>query len=107
MSPRPHNTPDYYRWHPAAPECYLVAQEFSYNIGNALTYLWRAGRKPGNTAVKDLEKAIDHIRFEIERLRARSARPGPAEERFSGPVTGLEHIQGVTAAIEHVEGWAD
>lgn len=81
-----HNNPNYYTWHPAAPECYKVAQEFTYNLGNALTYIWRAGRKPENTAVRDLEKAVDHLRFEIERLRGLdSARNKP----FSAAVDGL------------------
>lgn len=81
-----HNNPRYYTWHPAAPECYKVAQEFTYNLGNALTYIWRAGRKPGNSAVKDLQKAIDHLRFEIERLEA---------EGIEGPLSGLDNCFGV------------
>lgn len=81
----------YYRWHPAAPECYKVAQEFTYNLGNALTYIWRAGRKPENTAVRDLEKAVDHLRFEIERLRGLDAdRNKPYSASFPAHDTGDE-----------------
>lgn len=53
-----------------------VAGEFSYNIGTAMAYLWRAGKKPADQGqtqsekhIEDLQKAIDHIRYEIERIK--------------------------------------
>lgn len=57
-------------------ECKQVVGEFPYNIGTAIAYLWRAGKKqpenPGQSmdekTIEDLNKAIDHIRFEIERI---------------------------------------
>ena len=59
------NYPPHYNWHPKGIECIDVIEEFSYNIGTAIKYLWRAGKKL-NT-VEDLEKAIFYIRREIER----------------------------------------
>lgn len=57
-------------------ECKDVAGEFSYNIGTAMAYLWRAGKKPADQGrtqsekhIEDLQKAIDHIRYEIERIK--------------------------------------
>lgn len=54
-------------------ECKDVVGEFPYNIGTAIAYLWRAGKKPaeGNQTqrektIEDMRKAIDHINFEIE-----------------------------------------
>ena len=47
----------------------------SYNIGTALTYLMRAGKKiyVNNSAidsrVADIKKAINHLNFELDRLR--------------------------------------
>lgn len=68
---KPNNpTPQWYSWHPEAPQCYKITQEFPYNIGNAMTYLWRAGKKPGNHTIQDYQKAIDHISFEIERIQS-------------------------------------
>lgn len=67
----PHNTlliqpgPSYYTWHPVC-ECKDIVQHFPYHIGNAIAYLWRAGKK--GSAQEDLKKAITHIQFEIDRL---------------------------------------
>lgn len=38
-----------------------------FNLGNAVKYISRAGRK--DDAVQDLEKAIQYIQFELEELR--------------------------------------
>ena len=50
-------------------ECITIVSEFNYNMGSAITYLWRAGRKPGSSTIEDLEKAIFHLKNEIERLQ--------------------------------------
>lgn len=39
-----------------------------FNLGNAVKYLSRAGRK--GSAIEDLRKAIQYIRFEIEELES-------------------------------------
>lgn len=36
-----------------------------FNTGNAVKYISRAGRKPGNSRLKDLEKAKQYLEFEI------------------------------------------
>lgn len=47
----------------------------NYNIGTALTYLMRAGKKVyvNNSArdsrVADIKKAINHLNFELDRLK--------------------------------------
>ena len=60
--------PDYYGWHPVA-ECIQISQHFNGNLAQAIQYIWRCGRKPDVSAVKDLEKAISFLRFEIERIK--------------------------------------
>lgn len=45
-----------------------LADDFSHNLGSALVYLWRAGKKPGADVSEDLLKATDHILREYERL---------------------------------------
>ena len=60
--------PDYYGWHPVA-ECIQISQHFNGNLAQAIQYIWRCGRKPGSGAVKDLEKAISFLRFEIDRIK--------------------------------------
>ncbi len=61
--------PHYYNQHPAGIECYRIVQEFSYNCGTAMAYIWRAEYKH-ETPIEDLMKAREHLTFEIERLTA-------------------------------------
>ena len=42
--------------------------ELSYNVGTACTYLMRAGKKEGNPAEQDIQKAINHLHFELDKL---------------------------------------
>lgn len=64
--------PDHYRQHPAGIECKDVIGDMPCFVGMAMKHLWRIGLKPGETEVRDLEKAITYIQFELERLRKRS-----------------------------------
>ena len=62
-------TPSYYLGKYKGIEAFDVCMDFasdSYNIGVAIAYLLRAGKKPNNPMVNDLLKAIDHINKEIE-----------------------------------------
>lgn len=67
--------PAYYEWVKTqiGVEPYRIAELYPYNVGTAIVYLLRAGKKVrGNQSgteayVEDLEKAISHLRFEIER----------------------------------------
>lgn len=58
--------PQHYRYHPSGIECIQVAEHMSYCLGNAIKYLWRAGKK--GDAVEDLKKAAWYVNREIERL---------------------------------------
>lgn len=84
------NHPAHYNQHPANIECIDVVEHFSFNIGNAMKYLWRAGLK--GAAQEDLEKAKWYIEREIERNRPKSIRdlipqlsPGPGTIATVGP----------------------
>ncbi len=41
--------------------------DLRFSLGNALKYLLRAGKKPGESYVKDLKKAVVYLQFEIAR----------------------------------------
>ena len=62
--PLPH--PSYYNQHPIGLNSIRIVEEFTYNVGTAMSYLWRAHLK--GEQISDLKKAINHIQFEIERL---------------------------------------
>ncbi len=63
--------PDYYIGKTHGYEARKVIEDFqadSYNIGTAITYLLRAGKKEGNPIIQDIKKAINHLNFELDRL---------------------------------------
>jgi hypothetical protein len=47
-----------------------VVEDFdlSYNVGTACSYLMRSGKKAGNPAEQDIQKAINHLHFELDKL---------------------------------------
>lgn len=59
--------PDHYKWIPGV-ECKQVTDHLNFNLGSAFKYIYRNGRKPTETSIEDLRKAIKFIEFEIERL---------------------------------------
>lgn len=60
------NHPEHYNTHPKGIECIDVIEDFPFNLGNAIKYIWRAGIKSENVK-EDLEKAIWYINREIQR----------------------------------------
>lgn len=40
----------------------------NFNLGSAVKYIARCGRKPGNSKKQDLNKAIQYIKFELESM---------------------------------------
>lgn len=60
------NHPAHYTSHPSGIEAIDVTEHFSFNLGNAIKYIWRHGMK-GNPIV-DLKKAKFCIEREIARL---------------------------------------
>ncbi len=59
------NHPKHYNAHPSGIECITVVEWMSFNVGNAVKYLWRADAK-GNP-IEDLRKAAWYVAREIER----------------------------------------
>lgn len=65
------STPSYYQGAYKSIEAFDVVMDFqrnSYNIGVAIAYLLRAGKKKDNPIKQDLKKAVDHLLKEIEYL---------------------------------------
>jgi len=59
------NHPFHYTSHPSGVECIQITEHFSFNIGNAIKYLWRADEK--GAPLDDLKKAGWYIEREITR----------------------------------------
>jgi hypothetical protein len=59
--------PDHYKKHASGVECIQVTEHMNFCLGNAIKYIWRAGKK--DDTVQDLEKAKWYIEREIARLK--------------------------------------
>lgn len=68
--------PNHYNRHPSGIECIDIVRHMSFNIGNAVKYLWRAGLKEDNSVVQDLRKANWYIADEIARIARQMQRDG-------------------------------
>lgn len=69
----PVNNPRHYNSHPSGVECIEVTRHMSFNIGNVVKYLWRAGLKESAPSIQDYEKAAWYLNDEIKRLKAQQA----------------------------------
>lgn len=67
------NHPSHYTDHPSGVECITVTEHMGFCVGNAIKYLWRAGRK--GCEIEDLQKAKWYIEREIARLSPDARRP--------------------------------
>lgn len=59
-------TPSHYRSGGIEARHVIQAWRLGYELGTAVKYILRAGRKPGNSAEKDLRKAMEYLRFAKE-----------------------------------------
>lgn len=59
--------PAHYTKHPSGIECIEITRHMSFNLGNAIKYIWRAGSKDGESALDDLNKAIWYLQDDINR----------------------------------------
>jgi len=57
------NLPPHYRGHASGIECIDVTRHLTFDVGNAVKYVWRAEAKNGR---EDLEKARWYLRDAIE-----------------------------------------
>lgn len=64
--------PKHYNDHPSGVECIDVVEHMTFNLGNAMKYIWRAGKK--GDLVTDLEKAKWYLEREIR--KASGIKPG-------------------------------
>jgi len=61
------NHPPHYATHPSGVEAVDIAEHLSFNLGNALKYVWRAKKK--GKEEEDLEKALWYLEREVRFFR--------------------------------------
>ena len=71
------NHPKHYTSHPSGVECIEITEHMTFNLGNAVKYIWRADLK--GKQIEDLEKAVWYINREIQRIRNEAERIGGAD----------------------------
>lgn len=59
--------PQHYNSHASGIECIEIVRHMSFNVGNAMKYLWRADEK--GAPIEDLEKAVWYINDEIKKRK--------------------------------------
>lgn len=64
------NKPVHYTGHLSGIECIQITEHMSFNLGNALKYIWRCDLK--HDAIEDLEKAKWYIEREIQKRKAKT-----------------------------------
>lgn len=68
------NHPKHYNSHPSGIECIEITRHYTFDIGNAIKYLWRAGLKKEQglsdkeKEIEDCKKAIWYINDHIKHL---------------------------------------
>lgn len=61
------NHPKHYTNHPSGIECIAITRHMTFNLGNAIKYIWRSDLKNG---IEDLEKAVWYLQDEIAKRKA-------------------------------------
>lgn len=79
--------PQHYTAHPSGVECIQIVEHMSFNIGNAMKYLWRCDYK--NAKLEDLKKAVWYVQREIERVEMNP--PDIALEGMKETSVGMDH----------------
>lgn len=72
------NHPKHYNDHPSGVECITIARHMTFNLGNVLKYIWRAGKK--DCDLQDLKKAAFYLNDEIEK-RIAELKQAEADEK--------------------------
>jgi len=79
------NHPRHYTEHPSGVECIQITEHMTFNLGNAVKYIWRADLK--GKQVEDLKKAVWYINREIQRIKNGSQESSETSV-FEQPYTG-------------------
>lgn len=94
MTHDPINNPQHYS-HPSGAECIEIAEWFSFNLGNAIKYIWRNGKK--GDRLEDLRKARWYIDREILRIENDV---NSREESVTGKLDPIVTAWGAISTIE-------
>lgn len=78
-------------------EAYDVTQHFDFTTGNCIKYLWRAGRKDGESSLDDLRKVRWYLNQLIEREELNVAE---SKRKTYCPARGLSPLANVYTSFD-------
>ncbi len=82
--------PKHYNDHPSGVECVEIIEHMTFNLGNAVKYLWRGGLKVSDPT-QDYEKALWYLRRSHENDTA-FLQAGQAAMHFESVMFTRKHI---------------
>ena len=91
------NQPEHYTGDGITAMEVIAAFKLNFALGNVAKYILRAGRKPGEEEVQDLEKATWYLQRQLEAARVRAVK----HENKVATTTGLDGL----AARESAGAW--
>lgn len=101
------NHPKHYNSHPSGIECITIARHYTFSIGNAIKYLWRAGLKQDPSMedrekeIEDLEKAKWYIDDRIATLRGDNSQQAvETNDEISNMVNRCNELASRNAILE-------
>lgn len=105
MKHDPVNHPSHYTSHPSGIECIEVTRHMSFNIGNAIKYLWRNGLKEAEPSIKDLRKAIWYINDQIKMVLGSAEREplNEHESSYQDSIGGLSIRASIEDALSAIQ----
>ncbi len=74
--------PSHYNQHPTGVECEDVCEHFSWRVGAAIKYIWRHEHKHADGGIEDLQKAVNQLTKEIDRIQNGGQRYDRVTERI-------------------------
>lgn len=66
-----HNSEYYGKDNPFEPIKVIDHYDLNFSLGNVIKYVLRAGKKDGESKLKDLTKAKDYLEHEIKKLEVK------------------------------------
>lgn len=99
------DNPNHYRVGSSGVECIEIVRCLSFDLGNAIKYMWRLGNKDEDT--KELKKAIWYLVDEITVAVSLHSLRKPRglflwNEKFETHILSLPAGDRVTAALDHI-----
>lgn len=94
------NHPSHYNEHESGVEAIDICEHLGFNLGNAMKYIWRAGRKSTSHPLEDAQKALWYVRR--ARMNYISPRPDQSVHAVMRRVIAAEPNERIAHAMRAI-----